>query len=383
MSNSSIREIIGNWEKHFALISKSEFISQTEKEIILNGQRKLAELFDDEWLSEVASHGFVHPLIGYLANEGPIAQLKLADLGNKLNTLKHVQGFDKLKGRLKSFREYAGAEAEIEIASKLITNGISGIDFSPAIIRGNKPRESDIKAIINRAEIYFEITCLRDSGDTVKAGTTFNDLYWPHDYELIQYIQVHKILASPRIREFKSQIQEAISKVKKTKSYLYVGESGVLDFLAIHPNIREKGKELAKKYNMKPESSGPPAPRDDIRQLKHALRVKSHQLPVDKPGIIILFADLFFFGPAQDFYKEVVYELEDEVYEQSNLVSVIVINNTSVMGDEVFNNTYPHYTLVRKSRNDFTLETILTLRNRYSSFIDLPISTKVLEVLSN
>ncbi len=383
MTNSSIQEIIGNWEKHFALISESEFISQTEKEIILNGQRKLSELFDDEWLSEVASHGFAHPLIGYLANEGPIAQLKLADLGNKLSTLKHVQGFSKLKGRLKSFREYPGAEAEIEIASKLIINGISDIEFFPAITRGNKPRESDIKATIDRAEIYFEITALRDSEDTNKAGTTFNDLYWPHDFELIQYIQVHKILASPRIREFKSQIQEAILKAKKSKRYCYVGEPGVLDFLVIHPNIREKGKELAKKYNMKPESSGPPVPRDDIRQLKHALRLKSHQLPADKPGIIILYANLFFFGQAQDYYKEVVYELEDELYEQSNLVSVIVINNTSVMGDESFINSYPHYKLVRKSRNDFNLETILTLRNRYSSFIDSPISIKVLEILSN
>jgi len=164
--------------------------------------------------------------------------------------------------------------------------------------------------------------------------------------------------------------------------YRHIHEPRVLDCLIIHPRLREQAKSLAEKFNMKSELMGPPVPIDDVRQLKHALKAKSHQLPPDKPGIIVIFTNLVFFGSTEEFYKEVVYQVEDEVYDIPNLVACSVVNQMSMLSSKTIFEDQPNYTLFRKSVDGLTGETILTIKNKYSPYKDMAISKKIIDVLS-
>lgn len=380
-NNSSLQDFLGRWEAHFHRLRESDSLSESEKERVLSGLTKLREVFDDTWLWENTGIGFVHPLLSRLVNYTPSSQLWLADFGRKLDALKSIAEFGTLAKRLKNGREYLGAEAEVETAAKLITAGVTNIELSPKVTIRGKPKAPDMRATLEGEDIYFEVAILGDSEDSVKAGQTFQELVWPFDPEIIRFCQVHKILAKPRIEEFKAKVQSAISEVKETKEYCYVGEPGILDYLVIHPSKREECKALVERFGMKAEVIGPPIQRDEVRRLKRALQIKSQQLPPERPGMIIVFSSLIYFESPRMFYDTMVYELEDTVYDQNNLVAGVIISKAGEFGEsEVYDK--PHYTMVRNSSDGLVQETTIVIKNRYSKFSKLAITEKTLSAFT-
>jgi len=369
-SINSLQEFLGRWQAHFDRIQASDSLSKSEKEEVLSGLTMLREVFDDAWLWDNAGMGFIHPMLSSLVNYAPRSQLSLADFGRKLGALKDVSRFDILARRLKNSIEYLGAKAEVETVAKLIAASITDIELYPKIKIGDRQRQPDLRIIVDGTDMYLEVATLGEPEDSIKAGQSFNELVMPFDPEIIRFCQLHKALAKPRIEEFKAKIQSAISEVKQTKQYCYVGEPGVLDFLVIHPSKREECDALAQRFRMKQEVTGPPVQRDDVRRLNRTLQVKSQQLPPDKPGVIIVFADLIHFESPKDFYENLVYDVEDTIYDHGNLVAGVVISKVGDFGEsEVYEK--PQYTLVRKSSNGLVEETVIVIRNRYSRFSKL------------
>lgn len=367
-SGRSIRDRCGSWEVHFSRIKDNAHLSADEKGRILDGQARLRTIFDDAWLRKNASVGFLHPVLSQMANEASWSQLELADLGRSISQIEGARGFDTVRGRLREAMEYPGARAEVSVAGKLGAAGYADIDLSPQVMIRSKARAPDIRARFNGQPIFFEITSLHDSADAARASHTFHELTWPLDPEMICLCQVHKTLAQPRIDELKARIQEALAEAKQTRQYKHIGEPGVVDFLAVHPAIQDKRKALARKFKMKAELSGPPIPRDDVKQVKRAIREKSRQLPPDEPGIVVIFANLMFFGSPDPSYQNVVQELEDEVYDIPNLVASAVIDESGIFAESsIFEK--PHYVLRRNAVEGMVRETILVIKNRYSKLI--------------
>lgn len=75
--NNSLQDFLGRWEAHFNRTQESDSLSESEKEGVLTGLKKLREVFDDAWLWENAKMGFIHPLMSYLVNYAPRSQLWL------------------------------------------------------------------------------------------------------------------------------------------------------------------------------------------------------------------------------------------------------------------------------------------------------------------
>lgn len=369
-NTNSLQEFLGKWQAHFDRIQASNSLSKSEKEEVVNGLTKLREVFDDAWLWDNAGAGFIHPMLSSLVNYGPSSQLSLADFGRKLDALKDFGRFDILARRLKNSKEYLGAKAEVETIAKLIAGSITDIELYPKVKIDDREKHPDLRANVDGTDIYLEVATLAEPEGSIKAGQSFNELIFPFDPEIIRFCQLHKALAKPRIEEFKAKIQSAISEVKQTKQFCYIGEPGVLDYLVIHPSKREECDALAKRFGMKQEVTGPPVQRDDVRRLNRTLQVKSQQLPPDKPGVIIVFADLIYFESPKDFYESLVYDVEDTIYDKGNLVAGVVISKVGDFGEsEVYEK--PHYTLVRKSSSGLVEETVIVIRNRYSKFSKL------------
>lgn len=383
--NADSQADMDSWEFHLTYVAKTDSLKDEEKTQVLDGLAKLKQVFDDNWLRQARKEH--HPIVMYVLNKAPWSQLWLADFGTKLDALKQIatpQSFDRLAGRLRSSTQYAGAEAEVEAITKLIAAGITDLELYPKVEVKGKPKEPELRAVVHGEDVYFEVTALREPQDSLDAWRTHQELtlsLFDHEtlHELLYFCQIHKILSPPRIEEFKAKIKKAIAEVKRSKQFAYIGEPGVLDYLVIHRSNHEQCDALVKRFGMKQETSGPPFETDDIRRLRHKLRKKHRQLPEDKPGVIVVFCNLLYFGSAEHFYADLVYQVEETIYERDNIVLAAIINKTGELGLVSEVDQRPHYTLVRKSHN-LVQESIVVLKNRYSKFA---INQKIVSALTS
>ncbi len=363
------------WAFHLDDVRRSDSLTKDEKKDILDGLTKLSQIFDDDWLQRIRQER--HPLLGYLLNKAPWSQLYLADFGRKLATLKGLAKFEELRERLRDSKRYIGAEAEVEIAAKLMVGGINDIELYPKVQVGGRTKEPDIRAVVDGEVVYFEVSSLGESEDAVKAQETQLELVPPlFDPEIICFCQIHKILSKPRREEFRAKIQEAFVEVKRTKGHCYIGEPGVLDYLAIHRNKQEDCNVLVEHFRMKMEISGPPFERDDAKRLNLKVKKESRQLPEDSPGVIVVLGSLLYFGSIESFYEDLIYQIEETIYDQDKLIAGVIISKTGDFGQTSEVHKKPHYILHRKSRN-LVDESVTVIRNRYSKFI---INEKIINV---
>lgn len=181
---------------------ESDRLSEDEKNVVLDGLTKLSRVFDGDWLRQARRQH--HPLLGYLLNKAPWSQLWLAEFRKKVEACKGLPKFVRLEKRLRNDKEYAGAEGEVEIVAKLIAAGIIDIELHPTVTVEGKPKEPDLRATVDGEGIYFEITALGESEDSVKARETHQELAFPlFDPEIVRFYRIHKILSNRRMPNIK------------------------------------------------------------------------------------------------------------------------------------------------------------------------------------
>lgn len=377
--NHWLQRTVGQWPVIYDNVRGNGDLSDPDKKDVLDGLKKLREIFGDEWLLERTGKGYTHPLLFCLANLAPSCQLSLADFGRKLHALKGVKDFKTLAARLRNSQEYSGAEAEVQILDKLQAAGMADIELHPKVNEMNK--RPDFRAVVEGRDVYFEVAALEESQASIKAREVFLALtmpFWP-DHEVLQFFQMYKVIAKPRVEETKAKLRAAISEVKQTKDHAYVGEPGVYGFLAVHSAKRDECAELAARYGMKQQVSGPVVERDDGRRLNRTVQEKVRQLPAHEPGMVVVFADLLFMKSLEEFYDGVAYAVEDAVYEHGNLIGLAVVSRVGFFGDGCMIQK-PNFNLVTKARDGLVEETLMLIRNRYSEFRDIPSAQKVLGV---
>jgi hypothetical protein len=361
------------WEFYLDYVRQSDNLSEDEMKEVLDGVTKLRQVFNDNWLRQARQEH--HPLVSYVLSKAPWSQqsqLWLADFGRKLDALKRLPKFKRLQKRLRSSREYLGAEAEAEIAAKITAAGITDIELYPNVMVKDKQKEPDLRAIVDGEDIYFEVATLGEPGECIVASQTYQELTSPFDSpetrrELLFFCQIHKIPQKLRVQELKTKIQIAIAEVKETRKYAYIGEPGVLDCLVIPRSKQEECDALIKSFGMKREISGPPVEVDDVGRIKSRLGEKSDQLPQDRPGVIIVFGSLIYFSSPEHFYEDLVNQVEETIRDQDNLVLGVIIDKTGRLGQVSKVDEKPNYIVVTKSRN-LLQETVIIIRNRYSKF---------------
>ena len=381
MATTAFQKNFGTWDQHMDRLTRSENLSPQDQAEVLRGLAKLRETFDDDWLWETASEGFRHPLTGKLFNYAPWSQLWIAQFGNKLAYVSQLAGFNKIEGRLKSVTEYPGAEREVLTASRFQGTGLE-VELQPNVEGG----KSDIRTWIGGQDFYIEVTSLGTPLEEKKASDTLWQLAPPPgDPDVLVACQIHRALSKPRIKEFRLAFEQAVNQVKETKAHCHISEPGVLDYLVAHKDKSVEFEVLLEKYGMEHSISGPPYETDDIRRLKRTISVKAKkksQLPKGKPGLLVIFANLYRWDDKKP-YDDLVGQIEETVYDEDHLVAAVMVMGAGEFGarDETINKS--HFTLVRKVFHDFWQETTLVIKNRYAHYQNVENMDKLFAVFTH
>lgn len=371
---------VGTWQYHLDYIRKSDNFDDDEKAHIISGLSKLREFFTDDWLRETTETGRLrHPLISYMSNYAPWCQSWLVDLADRLDCIRSVPRFDKLMERLKDPEQYGGAEPESHSICRLKASGFE-VELYPRI--GVGKREADLRATIGDDNYFFEITSLQSSMKAIAASHTFDSLTFPYSFmhhdELTVQCKIHKALAEPRIKELKKKIERAMSQVRQNRSFAYIGELGIMDYLIVHNEVANELNALLNQFGMQKGISGPAFVVDDVRRLEAKFWDEVKQLPKDKPSVIVIYGNLTYFsGDAADFYSALAYEIEDTVFAHNNLVMGVIIGREAGFRDRGTTIENPSYLFAKTYLNDLMSESTLVVKNRYSQFATLPTNEDV------
>jgi hypothetical protein len=361
------------WDFFLDRIEKNPLFNDREKKSIVESLTSLCQIFDDEWLLEARET--YHPLYyQYISNSVPWTQFWLVDFSKALDSLKETPNFDWLVKRLKLSKEYYGAKAEIEVAWKL-----KKASFDIEFCLDTKKEGPDIKASTRDRSTYFEVNILNVSEEARRAGETFNALTDFGEHDLHQFCKVHKILSKPHIQELSAKIDNAIAEVKRTKEYVAIQEPGVIDCLIIHRSKEATIDTVLNKLGVKRELSGPPYGTYEINRLRRNLRSKARQLPLDSPGIVIMYWDFSYLGSEEEFCNQLVCDIEEELYDHNHVAYWMIISNAVELSAQNKAITKANYTFVRKCSEDSQQE-IIAIMNKYSKFT---IDEMILKALIN
>lgn len=343
---------------------RDDCITNDERMEIQTGLTLLRKTFDDAWLKDAIENG--HPLLRYVMESALWSQYRLADLGMHIEALRNQAKFNELEFRLKLSDQFIGAEAEVDAAYRLLQAGFN-IELFPQIGR----RKADIRTNASNEDIYLEISSLEESKKQIAARLTLDSLTIPyhfnhHDIQI--YCQIYKILSKPHIQDLQARIDKSVEEIIITKGHAYISEPGVLDLLVINRDGQNE-QELAQRYGMKCECSGPPSPDDDIRRLEAKIWDEVAQLPQDKPGVVVLYTDLFDFGhDPKGSYTYLDFELDEAIFAHDNVILGIVINHDPDWTYEELADDEPNYIFTRRLNINRIGRNTLIIKNKYSTF---------------
>lgn len=389
---------VSDWEYHFERVRHNEKLTDTEKMKIIKGFEKLREILGDDWLKKALREDNPIPYV-YLLNPAPWSQLWLADLGEKLATLRTVKNFSDLRRGLRNKKvgEFEGAEAELEVASKLKNKGYS-LELQPKI----NSRKADVRIEANGEEVYFEVTTIRAFGQDasrthqalcgspftfgldVVVGNRIDEAPFKPTVqglgsEIVIDCKLYKSLAKPQIEKLQDRITKAVERAKVKQAYVEISEPGVIDYLVSHKSEANERIRWLKQKGMGGGCEGPPFDVDKTERITRKVEDKVKQLPKDKPGVIVIYdRSLVLYASKPHFYRDLAYQLEKTVHSYKNLIfGVIMTSNLAGKGISKIEQKPDYILAQRVLYRNMVQEDILTIKNRHSRF---PINEKLLAV---
>lgn len=357
-----------DWDYHIERVKSAEELTSEQKKEVIDGFEAIREIFDEGWLKEAVEKN--HPLIWYLHNLAPWTRFWLLDFAKKLIELKSLQKFEEIKRGLIDPKKFGASIAELEIATKLKRAGID-VELYPKI----DSKECDLKAKINDAEIFIEITVLGASEEEREASKT-NELVrlLAYNFDFESSCKIYKPLSKPRREELQRKIKYTIEEVKKKGCCKEISEPGVIDCFICPKGKSDELKQLLKEKGLTRTYEGPPFSSDEIRRIRKKIQNETEQLPKNKPGIIIVFDDnLLGWARGEEDYFQIAYKLEETIYDESQLMFGIVTNRG--IGHEESFREIGNWIIIRKSPYEILQESTIIIKNKYCEF---PIDEKIL-----
>lgn len=387
MNEMNRQRAMQDWNLIFELIKKNQCLEKEEREQIQRGVSVLREVLGDRWLRESyqeSSHVF-----SLLTSEDPSDLLEAALLGEKLGELRSVSGFQALQKRLMNPKEYDAAKAELEIASRLKNRGFT-VELNPKVA----DRNPDIKAIVSRKAFYFEVATLREAELTKKAIVTVNSLIDPFisDREIKIACRFYKTLSVAHLKELQEKIRKGIKEAKTRQVSIDLSEPGVIDYVIVPLSKREEWSFWMSKKEIPGGFVPPPLGRDlatTARRIMRTFTEENKQLPMDKPGIIIVYTQpLILGGNTRAFYQSLASEVRETIYEHENLVFGVTV---ACGNDAILTDGCKAEWAIKKDKGDYVLitrspavapfgaEDVLIVRNKYSRFCGYEVSLSIFD----
>lgn len=351
-----------NWIHYIFLLQNDDELSESQKQLILDGWMELKQIFDDDWLKEKDNY---HPIISHLKNTALWSRLWLAYFGITLSEL-GKELTDKIKQKLLSESQFYQTYDEIDVASKFKRNG-----YSITFVKEKKKRKTpDIIAKCDGRELCIEVTMKSASEDWLMKRKTFMELseFSFIDHKVNYFCIIHKSpLSTPKLRELKEKIKEKFEKARNETGYEEFVEPNVIEcYICTNENIDRVPPE-------KRIIKGPRAfinGSDEIRRIKGTIKEKVSQLCDGKPGILVIYENNFdIVVPfiSQNRINDLVNNLDEAVNEYSQLSTLVLIWSFINTAEEEKGIEEANYAFSKRmEENGAIAKYILIIKNQYA-----------------
>lgn len=317
------RNEASNWDivaNHFYGIEK---ITEEQKELVKNAFIFLKMELGENYLREIDTN---HPMMFHINNYVLSSRLWFVDLAADIQRLKEFPNYKALHRRLTRPEKFPEGFSVLEIAIKFCKAGFN-IEFDPKVEVNERPKEPDLKVINSIDEEFFfcEVSLLNASAVEKDARNTemilFNAVISSHS--LLFAGKVEKILNEKEVKNISDQIYEMAKRVKEESG---LGELIIKDVLKLGLSTEEKKDKLVKWADENNCEVGnfeqPYYESNALQRIKTKINAKRKQLPYDRPNLIMIYDNDFFYTCGDPI--NVISELEKFLEKYKNITGVII-----------------------------------------------------------
>ncbi len=353
-----------NWDKLIRNCDVIDGLTDIEKERAKRAFLFLKSEFGEDFLEYAFDNG--HPIISYIPNLAPWTRKWITRFAEALRSLREEKGYASLLKRLKDKDKFVEGESVLDVAYKFFKAGFKTV-FDPSTL-GNR-KVPDLELISEEKELFVEVSVQLPSMTQVRAMTTMNktiDPLW-HSLPFLNYAgRLYKALSEKHLAEIQRKVRETVDRAKTENAFQELISEDTLE-LGLAPD-KDKGflEKWAKSRGLKiGEFSGPSFEVNELQRTRMKIQKEQKQLPSTHPNILVVRNNNLFFG-LRDIRKGIS-DLEECLYEFPHLLFVIVTGgylgspaSETIMKDQ--------HVFVKRSREDFHVETHMILLNRYCAF---------------
>jgi len=392
-----------NWDKYIEqidLIDLSATDRRRARDSITYLRRVLAEGFLKRAIREA------NPIYRwYFAMATPQARKSLIRFVEGLRDLEGSVNFRSalrdIKRRLKTeedFERLTEKLSMVRVAHKFLIGGFE-VEFDPVInIPGKRnqlrPKKPDLRVVDseNGSEIIIEVSRMKASDSQQLCSRTF-DIVWrvlmdkgmfsdpealkdiTKPRHILPYAVIHRGIEEEELKEIIEQIEQLIERVRTSGKFDQLIIPGTIEVAIASYEDHHHAKEWAANRGLNGNDTvvGPWIESDEMARAKAKLRKELEQLPLDKPGIVIIEArdNLLFFSYDM---QEVATYLAEELKKYPQLLCAVFFHSfNSGEGESYLIPIGPH-DFLQEMRSDGSTSQSLIVRNPDCSR-GLPVST--------
>lgn len=368
-----------DWEKLSQHCETIDGLTEFEKDKAKRSFLLLRKEFGDEFLKGAfVDH---HPICQYLVNLAPWTRKWIVWFAEAIKELQDQNNYQKLLSRLRDREKFREGLSVLEIAYKLSKAGF-GITFDPQIDCSGQTKIPDLNVCNedNGEELFVEVSIQRESKREKEGWQTMQRIHEPiwRCVPFMHYCgRIHKILTEKHLDDITKEVEKTVERVKKENAFhelvediIEIGIAPQHDEEILQKWATEKGFKVGEFY-------GPSYDVDEIGRTKRKIGNEQRQLPSDNPNIVVIVNNNLFLHVKN--IREMISELEEEVYRYPHLLFVIVSGGYMGGGE----NTLPMKDLhlyISKTKASLLVEQYIILFNK---FYDCKISPSTITKVYN
>ncbi len=373
-----------SWDKYYEQLDLIE-LTEADRGRAQRSISYLRILLGEDFLHIARLQG--NPILPwFLMNAAPRARLSLISFAEALEVLKSSNKFNDLVARIKDARRVEEALTVLDAAHKFLSAGLS-VCFDPDVMVADKhgvmkPKMPDLKLTDGETgeEIFVEVSRLNTGAKQNQLRRT-HDVIWhvvhaavntdsgvwedlTNPKYVLPYVRIERGLDDDELRSVAGKVEEVIREVITTNEYRERSFGDMLEMAVSPAHDHSRAKVWAAARKMRDWVESPPIPFNEINRAKGKIFVELHQLPDDRPGIVLIPAvsgNLLFFVCD---VRAIISELEKEVSRHPKLLCAVVSHSFTDSGKaEQFAATRGQHVICSRRGEDMSTEQTVMIYN--------------------
>lgn len=373
-----------SWDKYYEQLDLIE-LAGADRDRARGAISYMRNLLGEDFLQIAWQQG--NPILPwFFMNAAPRARLSLISFAEALEALEKAEKFSGLVARIKDAGRVEEALTVIDAAYKFLSAGLA-VCFDPDVMVADKhgvmrPKMPDLKLKNEETgdEIFVEVSRLRTGAAQNQLSRT-HDVIWrvvrnavsmaPEVREdplnpkyVLPYVRIERGLDDDDLLDIAGKVDELIREVITTKEYRECSFENMLEMAVSPAHDHSRAKRWAAAREMRDWVESPPIPLNEINRAKGKIFDELHQLPDDRPGIVLIPAasgNLLFF--VYD-VRAILLELGKEVSRHPKLLCAIVSHSFTDSGkSEQFAAALGEHVICSRRDEDMSTEEAVIIQN--------------------